>query len=195
MPIGVLLANLLIAGGIFVTLRVFASPPLLPCFHPLAETILTAAGITLSFNIFVSVFWMKLWFKRSQLSLIVLLALGLLALWMGSYSNSPLQLPTDNYQLLRGFLVTQQGRANKPVKSGEIILLQAGTPAGISVLTDLPNVTCRWNSTNGGALDDPDSCGVDYLVPAADYDILKVVIKSGCRAQTAHGQIKISIFP
>ena len=165
------------------------------CFHPLAETILTAAGITLALNIFMSAIWVKLWFKRSQLSLVVLLALELFTLWMGSYSYSPLALFTDNDLLLRGFLVTQQGRINEPVKSGEIILLHAGSPAGVSVLTDMPNVTCRWNSTNGGVLDDPDSCGVDYLAPAADYDILKVVVTSGCRAQTTRGQIKISIFP
>ena len=73
--------------------------------------------------------------------------------------------------------------------------MQADTPAVISVLTDLPNATCLWNSVNGGVMDDIASCDVDYLAPVADYDILNVRVKSECTSQAVRGQIKISIFP
>ena len=194
-PIGILLSNLIVAGGIFAVLNVLPIHAFLLCFHPLTKTILLALGITLVLNIFVSVIRGTSWLKRSQLSIVLLLVLGLSTLWLGSYSYSPLGFSNAKDPLLRGFLVNRQGRINESIAPGEIILLRVGTPAGISVVTDLPDATCLWNSTNGGVLDDPASCDIAYLTPAATYDILHVRIESACRAETIRGQIKVSIFP
>jgi hypothetical protein len=194
-PIGLFLLNLFLAGGLFIAFYILPVPSLLPCTHSLAKTILLALGMTLVLNVLAAVFWRKLWIKRSRLSFLVLVGLCLLTLWLGSYPYSPLGFSNGNYPILRGFLITRQGRVNEPVDSGDIILLPVGSPAAITVLSDLTNLSCQWNSLNGGAWDDPGSCDTAYLAPAADYDILTVRIEPGCKLPPIRAQIKISILP
>lgn len=194
-PLGVFLLNLLLAGSLFVAFYRLPAPSLLPCTQPLAQTVLLVLGGTLVLNILAAVFWRKLWFKRSRLSLLALVGLCLLILWLGSYPYSPLGFSSGKHPLLHGFLITRQGQVNQPVASGEILSLQAGSPMGIVPLSDLPNLSCHWNSLNGGAWDDPGSCETTYAAPAADYDILTVRIEPGCKLPPLHEQIKISILP
>jgi len=194
-PVGVLLLNLLLIGGI---IKLFYNSPLYShslCIHPLAESTLVASGITLVIHISAIVVWRKAWLRISLASLCVILLTGALALWLGSYSYSPLQFSDGLYPTLQGFLVTRQGRINEPVDSGDIILVQSGVPLGISVSMDEPQMACHWNSLNHGDLDDSDGCNIIYLAPAADYDILSVRISSACNIPPVRGQIKVSILP
>jgi len=193
--ISVFFLELLLAGGLFTLFTILPAPSFLPCTHPLAKAILLALGITLVLNILAAIFWGKLCFKCSGLGLLTLVALCLLALWFGSYPYSPLGFFNGNDQILRGFLITRQGRVNEPVASGDILSLRADSPVGITMLSNLSNMSCQWSSLNGGVWDDPGSCDTTYLAPAADNDILTVRIEPGCKLPPLHGQIKISILP
>jgi hypothetical protein len=54
---------------------------------------------------------------------------------------------------------------------------------------------CDWMSTAGGALDASSSCDMVYIAPDADYDILRVRIRSSCGLPDSIGQIKVYILP
>lgn len=192
--IRLLFLNLLITGIFYVALNVRAKP-LLSCVHPVASTMLMASGITLALNLLPILFLGKRWLPQSRISLSVLAALGLLAYWLGSYSYSPLGWSNGRYQFFHGFLITRHGQTNMPLDSGGIMVLRAGAPAGIVVVTDTPAVHCLWSSQNGGAWDEPDSCNTTYAAPTADYDILTVRIESSCGLPPERGQIKVSISP
>ena len=163
----------------------------LSCMYPLANTILLALGGLLALYVLAAVFLRKRWPRHSRYGLSSLIILLVLTGWLGSYPYSPL-----GFSALRGFLVTRQGRGSELVASGDTLLLQAGSPLVITTLSDFPDdVTCQWNSLNGGAWDDSSSCDTAYLTPAADYDILTVRIVPGCTLPSLRGQIKISILP
>jgi hypothetical protein len=186
-----LVLSLLLAGILFV---VFAGLPdlfALPCVHFRFELLLLASGSVLVLNVLLALFWKR----NSRLSLVVLAALFLVSLFLGSYHYSPLFHSNSNDVVLNGFLVSRQGRVNEVVRSGDILLLSTGVPAAISIRSDLRDMSCRWISQNGGAWDDPFSCDTTYRPPAADYDILTVRIQPGCSLAPVRGQIKISILP
>jgi hypothetical protein len=191
---GVLLLNLSLAAGFIALFNALPIPAPQLCIHPLAKTILMALGLTLIINIPALVVWRKTWLKASPLSLYVIMIVGVVVVWLGSYTYSPLGYSNGIYPILQGFRVTRQGRINEPIASGKVILLRNGALVGISVSADLPNMTCHWTSLKHGALDDPDSCDIAYSPPTVDYDILTVRIGSGCRLQPVHGQIKIIIL-
>ena len=162
----------------------------LSCTHPLANTILLALGGVLILYVLVVIFWRKPRLHYSRYVLSSLIILLLLTGWLGSYLYSPL-----GFSALRGFLVIRQGQVGEFVASGDTLLLQAGSPAVITILSDVSDIHCQWNSLNGGAWDDPSSCDTAYLTTAADYDILTVRIQPSCRLPSLRGQIKISILP
>ena len=115
-------------------------------------------------------------------------------LWLGSYQFSPLY--TNANPLAHGFDVTVGDREKVNIRSGEIITLGQNSTAVIVPLT-LPGdpLSCTWSSQKGGALDDPGSCETIYAPPAADYDVLRLSVRSSCGLPNAVGQIKISILP
>lgn len=186
-PLGVLLLNLFLAGSLLLVFYRFPVPLLLPCTRPFAQIVLLSIGATLILNLPLAIIWKKRWFKLSRWSLPSLVGLCLLALWLGSYSSS------SDY--LHGFLVTRQGRANEFIAPGAVLSVHAGSQVGIALLSDLPNLNCRWHTLQAGTLDDPNSCDTTYSVPAADYDILSVRIAPGCGLPSRSEQIKISILP
>ncbi|MBI3168499.1 MAG: hypothetical protein HYZ22_08480 [Chloroflexi bacterium] len=165
----------------------------LPCIHHLAVRILLTLGAVLVLNILLAVILGKRWRILSRWSIPSLLGLGLLVLWLGSYTYSPL-LGANN-QVLRGFLVTTQRQINTPLNSGDILITQADSPVAISVLSNLSTVNCRWESLRNGALDGSDSCDVIYAAPQAENDILTVRVEPGCKLLPAQGKLKISILP
>lgn len=168
---------------------------LLSCMHPIAKAAVLVLGVSVALYVLAALVRGRPGRGRVLLSLPIAAGLGLLMLWLGSYAYSPLAFTRDNAAVLRGFLVTRQGRANEPVSSGDVILLSAGSPAAITLLSDLPDLTCNWSSLNGGAWDDPYSCDTAYLAPAAGYDILTVNIQPGCSLPLVRGRIRISIMP
>jgi hypothetical protein len=194
-PFGVLLLNLLLIGSLSSVFSGLPGPFPLSCTQPLAQAILLALGITLVLNLLTTAVWRKRWFRPSRLSLLVLAGLGPLVFWLGSSAYSPLSFSNGNSSISHGFLITSRGRVSQPLASGEILSLQAGSPVGISLLSDLPNLACQWKSLNGGAFDDPGNCDLAYSPPAADFDILTVRVEPGCKLPPWHGQIKISILP
>ena len=163
----------------------------IPCTAPVV-TLLIAL---LCFVLLVQVsFLPKYHSKRYTFLLICQMALILIVFWLGSYRFSPLY---SNVNLLaRGFDVTVGDRVKANIRSGEMITLGQASTAVIVPLT-LPgdSVLCNWSSQMGGALDDPNSCETIYAPPVADYDILRLSIRSSCGLANAVGQIKISILP
>jgi len=190
---GWLLLNLLLAGGIAVALNSLPIPLFLPCTHHLATALLLGLGAMLVLNILTAGLAGKSWFARSWPSLMVLVALGMLTLWLGSYRYSPLAFSRES--TLRGFQITRRGRNDEFIPSGAILVLQAGIPVGINVVASAPNAGCLWSSLNGGALDGPDSCDTIYSAPMAEFDFLTVRLNPGCDLPPARGYIKISILP
>lgn len=55
--------------------------------------------------------------------------------------------------------------------------------------------SCNWFSQHGGALDDATNCETVYAPPAAEYDVLRLSVRSSCGLPNAVGQIKFSILP
>jgi hypothetical protein len=193
--VGVFLLNLFPAVGFIVLFNAMPIPYPRLCIHPLSMSILAALAVTAALNIPALMVWRKAWLKASLASLCAFVIAGAFTLWLGSYVFSPLDSSNWRNSILQGFLVTRQGRIPKQVASSEVILLQPGVPLGVSVLADLPHMTCYWNSLNHGALDGFDQCDIVYSAPAADYDILTVRILSDCRIPPIRGQIKIGILP
>jgi hypothetical protein len=193
LPIGLLLLNLLLAGGIAVVVNNLPVPLFLPCTYPFALALLLGLGIMLALNILAAGILGKPWLARSWLSFIALAVLGMLALWLGSYRYSPLTFSQES--ILRGFQITQQGRNDEFISSGAILVLQAGVPIGISVMPPAPNARCLWSSLNGGIWDEPGSCDTVYKAPVAEFDLLTVRVYPGCNLPPARGQIRISILP
>ena len=191
----VLLLNLALTGGLIALLNRLALPIFQVCIRSTARTILMALGLTLLINIAMIVVWRNVWLKASILSLCAVAAFAVITFWLGSYKYSPLGTTSGKYPVFQGFLVTKQGRVNTPVPPNELVLLQYGTPMGISVAVDLPDATCHWTSLNHAALDNPEGCDLVYSPPPAEYDILTVRVGSQCEIQTIRSQIKISIFP
>ena len=194
-PVGLFLLNLLLAGGLFILFYRLHVPLGLSCTYPLTGSTLIALGVPLILNVAAAILWRKTWFKLLQLSLLLLAGLCLMTVWLGSYPYSPLDFSRGNFSVLQGFLITRQGWVDQRVTSGDILVLQSGSLAGISLLSDLPDMECQWTSLNGGAWDDPGSCDTAYSVPFADYDILTVRIVPGCKLPPLRGQLKISIMP
>jgi hypothetical protein len=131
--------------------------------------------------------------KRYWFVLIGQVVLLAIVFWLGSYRFSPVYANVD---VLRGFDVTIGQRPKVTIQSGAIVSLGQNTLAVIVPLT-LPGDTpsCNWASQMGGALDEPTSCETIYAPPSADYDILRLSVRSICGVPNASGQIKISILP
>jgi hypothetical protein len=190
-PVGSLVLSLFLAGILFIVFEGLPHHLFVPCTRLLFQPILLALGSTLAINILLALFWRH----PFRLSLLVLSALFLVSLFLGSYRYSPPAYSKGDDSILHGFLITRQGRVNEIVASGDVIVLSAGMPAAISIRSDLRDMSCRWISRNGGTWDDPFSCDTLYVPPSADYDILAVMIEPGCRLPPVRGQIKISILP
>ena len=191
----VLLLNLLLIAGLIVLFSKLPFSPIQLCVRSTARTILTALGITFLVDVLIAMFMRKNWLQPSLISICTIVLIGAITFWQGSYSFSPFSLTTGKYPVLQGFLLTREGRINQPISPNEVVLLQYGVPAGISVKADLTNMSCHWSSLSHGALDSPEQCDIVYSPPGTENDILTVRIESKCMPRVIQSQIKISITP
>jgi hypothetical protein len=189
---GLVLLNLLLAGGLYMIYASLPLPALPLCVHPVGRSILLALGTTLLLDLIAAVLLGRAWIAPLRIPMLVMGILWFLALWLGSYPYSPLKLSAG---ILTGFQVTTRGHINELVQPGGIIVLASDSATGLNVLTSLPVTACYWSSLNGGAWDGEDSCDPTYAAPVADYDILTVRMTPACGLPTVRGQLKISILP
>lgn len=185
-----LFVNLLFASGLVLLFQFLQIPSLIACIHPFAKTVLYALGITLALDFLSAIYLRQDWFAQMRWSLIVLMTLASLAFWLGSYSHS--FLPLSNWH---GFLVTEQGRNSERLDSNDVLVVTAGSPVMLTLLTDFPPASCHWTSLHHGDLEDFNNCDNIYSAPAAENDILSIQVIQGCGLSAIHKQIKVSILP
>ena len=172
--------------SVLVLFQNFLPPLTVPaCMRPTSKAIFLSLGIMLLLNISIAIVLNKAELGITLPNIGFILVTGIIVFWSGSYRH-----PTHPT-----FLVTRLGQINKPVTPGEVILLHYGFNIGISVLADLPDITCYWTSLSHGAMDSPNQCDIVYSPPASEYDILTVRIGSSCVTQPIMSQIKLSIYP
>ncbi len=166
-------------------------PPFIPCADPTARRLGLVLCAWLGLSLLAGARrWSRLafWVLGAQATLLLLTA------WLGFYPLSPL-FRSGRIPVLQGFSVLTRARGTVIVAPGGVVTLGSGSPAAVRVLTLGADPGCRWMSTRGGALDDPQGCVTDYVPPQAEYDILKVSIQPGCGLPRSVGQVKISILP
>jgi hypothetical protein len=164
---------------------------MIPCTASIVTPLIALLCITLLVQLsFISKYHSKPYWLIMSCQVVLLFMIA----WLGSYRFSPLY--TNVKTLDRRFNIIVDDREEVNIRSGEIVTLGQTSTAVIVPLT-LPGdtVSCNWSSQMGGALDDPNSCETIYAPPAADYDILRLSVRSSCGLSNDVGQIKISILP
>jgi hypothetical protein len=169
-----------------------ALPPFVPCADPTAQSLGLALCVVAGLQLLVGA--RLLADRRVRWVLGIEMALLALTAWLGFYPVSPL-FASGRILVLQGFSVMTRTRGTVNVAPGSVVTLGSGSPAAVRALTLGGDVRCRWMSTRGGALDDPQSCITDYVPPQAEYDILKVSLQPGCGLPHSVEQLKISILP
>ena len=168
-------------------------PNFLLCLHPAAQ------GIGLAIlAAFIGHAAIALTLRRRVLApaLAAYPAILLVVLWLGSYSISPLGFSSGQVRLLQGFLITRSQSSPAPISPGETVSVAPGAVIGIQTRLLPGPVECVWLSANGGAFDDPASCDTAYAShTGAQYDVLRVQVRSACSLSAARGEIRISILP
>jgi hypothetical protein len=187
-----ILANALILGILLFLFNALPLPTIIPCTYPLAQNLALAL---IMLWIFQAILIPKSGQARSKPALIVYPLLLLLLLWLGSYPFSPLGFSNGRIPVLHGFVITRPLRPPVAITSGEIVTITGGSIMGIRSTTLPVDLSCFWESANGGAFDDPRTCNPDYYAPPAGFDVLKVDIQPGCHLPNALGEIKIAILP
>jgi hypothetical protein len=190
MPVAIC-ASLLIASTFFFLLNLFQPAQIIPCTNVWADHLILALIITLFLQIFL---YPIILHRRYKSFLAVHAFLVLLVIWLGLYPISPLGYSSGRIPNLRGFLMTTANRDTTIANKG-IISLQQGSTVIVSPLMLAGKFQCDWMSVADGALDSPTSCNMIYVVPNADFDILRVRIRSACGLPDSIGQIKVSILP
>ncbi len=164
---------------------------MIPCTAPVVTPLIALLCIVLLVQVSLLA---KYHSKRYSFILISEMALILIVLWLGSYRFSPLYANVN--PLARGFDITVGDKVKANIRSGEIITLgQSSTAVIVPVTLPGDRDLCNWSSQMGSAFDDPNSCETIYAPPVAEYDILRLSIRSSCGLANAVGQIKISVLP
>jgi hypothetical protein len=179
---------ILFAGFYFLPL-----PQFLPCTYPLAENLILA--ICIAFG--VQFFLLKGYRINNYLWIIGIdIGLILLAVWLGSYSISPLGFSSRRIPLAQGFVVTRSMRPDESISSGETINIVSGSVIAIRTVTLPIGKNCFWFSSKHGSFDDTRSCEIAYM-PPTDYgfDLLKVLIQPSCRLPEVEESLKIIVLP
>ena len=189
----VLIADMLSILASFYIFNVLPIPTWIQCSYPQVQNIAFALCTSLVAHILVI---NRVGFINNKPIVLIYSLLFVLTLWLGSYSYSPLGFSTGRIPLLRGFIVTRNGRPAISIASGDIVTIAPGSVTGFKPITLPGNMDCFWASTTGGVLDDPGSCEIAYFASGgADFDILKLHIQPGCQLPNALGEIRISIQP
>ncbi len=186
--INLFLFVLLLAGFYFLPL-----PQFFPCTYPLVEKFIPANCLAFVVQYFA--------FKSYRINSYLWIAgldtgLILLALWLGSYSISPLGFSNGRIPVAQGFVLTRSMRPDVNITSGETINTISGSAIAIRTVTLPIGRNCFWFSTKHGSFDDPRSCDIAYMPPAnSDFDLLKVLIQPSCRLPEIQESIKIIVLP
>ncbi len=123
-------------------------------------------------------------------------SLLLFTLWLGSYPLSPLGFSNGRIPLLRGFVVSQAHGTTLTVASRQTLTMGYGSIVQIQPDVLAGPVDCTWSSATGGTFDDPANCDTAFAPSSsAQYDVLKVLVRSACGLPTAVGEIKVAILP
>ena len=172
----VLITGFALTSGLFAAFA--AIPSFVPCADPTAQRLGLALFFGMGFQLLAGA---RRWADgRFRWALAAQAALLLLTVWLGLYPLSPL-FSSGRIPVLRGFSVLTRTRGTVSVAPGGTVTLGSGIPAAVQALTLVEgNIRCRWMSTRGGALDDPQSCTTVYVPPQTDYDILKLSLQPGC---------------
>jgi len=182
------LSVILLAGLYFLPL-----PRFFPCTYPLVETSILAICVALAVQFFIFKGYRNashLWIAGLDIGLI------LLALWLGSYSISPLGFSNGRIPIAYGFVLTRSMRPDANIASGETINVVDGSVIAIRTVILPVSKNCFWFSTKGGSLDDPRSCDIAYMSPTdSDFDLLKVLIQPSCHLPEVQENIKIIVLP
>jgi hypothetical protein len=186
-----MITSLIVAGLSYVALDNFAPAQIIPCMDTWADHLVLAVTFALVLQMSLAP---RILPERYKFFLAVHAALILTGLWLGLYSISPLGYSSGRLTNLRGFLITTANR-RFVIGDNEIVSLQRGIPVQISPLTLAGRFHCAWMSSADGALDDPSSCELVYMPTAADHDILRIQVKSGCGLPDSTGHIKVAILP
>ena len=186
--VNLLLFVLLLAGFYFLPL-----PRLLACTYPFAEKFILAICVAFVVQYFAfkgyRIFG-YLWIAGMDIGLI------LVALWLGSYSISPLGFSSGRIPLAQGFVLTRSMRPDVNITSGETINIVSGSVIAIRTVTLPIGKNCFWFSTKHGSFDDSRSCDIAYMPPAnSDFDLLKVLIQPSCQIPEVEESIKIIVLP
>lgn len=186
-----ILAGLFLASISYSVLNRFSDAGIIPCTYPRAERLVLSLGVGwLTQLVFVR------WLRAGYVAAVIAgyLLLMLITLWLGTYAISPLGYATGQIPNLRGFLIIRANRSTI-VESAETVSLKRGSAVGINPQLLDPASDCAWTSAAGAALDDPFSCDTVYRPPNADYDMLRVRIRSSCGLPDSTGRINVSILP
>ncbi len=168
-------------------------PSLFLCMHPLARA---AVVFLIAVAVLQAVVVGRVRRRLSSPLFVANIMLILLAIWLGSYSLSPLGFSSGRIPLLSGFRITRQQRAPIWIASRQIVLMAPGSAMEIEPQTLPGAVNCMWASSNGGAFDDPASCDTAYAPgEGAAFDILRIAIRSECGLPPAIGEIRVSVLP
>lgn len=186
-----ILASLLVVSISYSALNHFSDGGIIPCTEPRAARLVLSLGVGL-FAQLVFIHWLGPGYVAAVIA--GHLVLMLITFWLGAYAISPLGYSTGQAPNLRGFLIIRSNRSSI-IENAEIVSLKRGSAVGINPQLLDPASDCAWISAAGAALDGPFSCDTVYSPPNADYDVLRLRIRSSCGLPDSTGRINVSVLP
>ncbi|MEW6403931.1 MAG: hypothetical protein AB1649_19220 [Chloroflexota bacterium] len=175
----------------FFALRSFSKSQVVPCTDIWASNLILSLALSFALQLVITPRILPGQYKSV---LMAHAASILLALWLGLYPTSPLGYSSGKIPILQGFQIIRASRDSFAGVS-EIISLPQGSAVGINPIMLPGGFECTWLSSAEGVLDDPASCDTAYIPPDADFDILRLRIRSACGLPDSTAQLKISILP
>ena len=190
-PVTAILVSLFFSALSYSALHILKFPPIIPCSAVWANNLLLALIFTFFLQIFIA---RKILGNHALQFLVFHTVMILCSLWLGLYQFSPLGYSSGRIPNPDGFSITTANRSYSAANL-EVISLQQGATVGISPSMLNGDFHCDWISSNGGGLESSTGCDTVYQVPDAEYDILRLRVRSACGLPDSIAQIKISILP
>ncbi len=190
-----LLINFGLTAILFAGLRIIPISQLFQCTYPAAQSLSLALALAATL---VILFWVFTKSFRASRFLVAGIDAGLilLAMWLGTYSISPLGFSSGRISMVQGFVVMRSMRPDLQVASGGIVNLANGSTSEIRAVTLPVSENCVWNSTNGGTFDSLNSCDIAFIPPAnSDLDILRVLIRPSCNLPETSEELRVVVLP
>lgn len=186
-----ILTSLILVSLSYLLLNRFSDTGIIPCTEPRAQRLLLSLGV----GLFAQLIFVR-WLRPGHVAVLIAghMVLMLLTLWVGAYAISPLGYSTGQVPNLRGFLIIRANRSSI-IGNAEVVSLKRGSAVGINPQLVDSGSECAWISAAGAALDGPFSCDTVYSPPNADYDVLRLRMRSSCGLPDSSGRINVSILP